>query len=154
MDIYFQHNPIMDIADIVSARLSAWMSENQSLNTIKKVEKKSGVGFGTIRRAKNGDGNITIEKLAAIAEAFDRHPSELLINRENPYPENFPAPIANRPLSVREPEAPNIVAMPPPLLTELIKIAGTLSEAGLHRLIERAKQLSEEHPKALQQKDA
>lgn len=154
MDIYLLHNPHMDISEIVGARLSAWMTSNSSLNTIKKVQAKSAVGFGTIRRAKNGSGNITVENLTAIAQAFGRHPAELLVDPDKPYPASLPAPDQLRTLVASEPEAPNIVPMPPPLLSELIKIAGTLSDAGLNRLIERARQLSEEHPKARLQKDA
>lgn len=130
------------------------MTSNSSLNTIKKVQAKSAVGFGTIRRAKNGSGNITVENLTAIAQAFGRHPAELLVDPDKPYPASLPAPDQLRTLVASEPEAPNIVPMPPPLLSELIKIAGTLSDAGLNRLIERARQLSEEHPKARLQKDA
>lgn len=156
MDIYLKHNPTMDIADIVSARLSAWMSDDKSLNTIKKVEEKSGVGFGTIRRAKNGDGNITIEKLAAIAKAFKRHPSELLIDPDKAYASTPAAENQQTPsrLEANEPPPANIVAMPTALMTELLAIANTLNDAGLNRLIERARQIAEDHPKARLQKDA
>lgn len=46
------------------------MSQSQTLDTVKKVSARSGVGFGTVRRAKNGDGNITVDNLSAIAKAF------------------------------------------------------------------------------------
>lgn len=156
MGFSFAHNPEMDktIKEIVGKTISSLMQNSDDLDTCKKVAKKSGVGFGTVQRVSNGEINITIEKLTAIAQAFGRHPAELLVDPDKPYPASLPTPNELRPLAAREPEAPNIVAMPPPLLTELIKVAGTLSDAGLHRLIERAKQLSEEHPKALQQKDA
>lgn len=68
----------MDIAQIISKNLSDWMASTPGLDTIQKVEAKSGVGFGTIRRTKNGDGNITVDKLSAIAAAFGRTPDELL----------------------------------------------------------------------------
>lgn len=68
----------MDIAAIISANLTAWMATTPALDTLQKLEARSGIGFGTIRRAKNGDGNITAKSIAAIAEAFGRTPSELI----------------------------------------------------------------------------
>ena len=60
----------MDIKLIVAQNLSRLMSQSQTLDTVKKVSARSGVGFGTVRRAKNGDGNITVDNLSAIAKAF------------------------------------------------------------------------------------
>lgn len=68
----------MDIASIISKNLTAWMTATPSLDTFKKLSAKSGVGFGTVQRAKNGDGNITADKLTAIAAAFGRTPAELM----------------------------------------------------------------------------
>lgn len=68
----------MDISKTIAANLSAWMAATPELDTIQKVEAKSGVGFGTVRRARNGDGNITVEKLTAIAAAFRQPPAALL----------------------------------------------------------------------------
>lgn len=79
MAYLFKENPDMDIAKVIAENLTEWMREDASLDTLQKVESKSGVGFGTVRRAKNGDGNITVEKLAAIAQAFGRQPAELLV---------------------------------------------------------------------------
>lgn len=134
----------MDIAKTISTNLTAWMDSSKDLDTIKKVEEKSGVGFGTVRRTKKGDANITVEKLTLIAWAFKRHPAELLIDKElsgvYALPNPPPAPQAN------EPEAPNIVTFPDPLLVELQTIAAKISPAGLNRLIERAAQLAEDYP--------
>lgn len=79
MVFYFSNNPFMDIAKTISANLTAWIGNNPGLDTFKKIAAASGVGFGAVQRAKNGDGNITVEKLSAIASAFKRHPAELLI---------------------------------------------------------------------------
>lgn len=68
----------MDISATISENLSDWMSRTPTLDTFKKLSAKSGVGFGTVQRAKNGDGNITVDKLTAIAAAFGRTPAELL----------------------------------------------------------------------------
>ncbi len=68
----------MDISATISENLSDWMARTPTLDTFKKLSAKSGVGFGTVQRAKNGDGNITVDKLTAIAAAFGRTPAELL----------------------------------------------------------------------------
>lgn len=69
----------MDIAKVIADNLTDWMESTPTLDTFKKLSAKSGVGFGTVQRAKNGDGNITVEKLAAIAQAFGRAPADLLL---------------------------------------------------------------------------
>jgi len=69
----------MDIASVISKNLSAWMDGSERLSTIKALSKSSGVGFGTVQRAKNGDGNITVQNLEAIARAFKRNATDLLI---------------------------------------------------------------------------
>lgn len=68
----------MTIAKIISRNLTAWMEATPGLDKLQKLEAKSGVGFGTIRRAKNGEGNITVEKLEAIAAAFGKPAAALL----------------------------------------------------------------------------
>ena len=68
----------MKITDHISANLGAWMSANQNLDTIKKVAAKSHVGFGTVRRVRNGDGNPTITNLCDIAKAFGRSVEDLI----------------------------------------------------------------------------
>lgn len=79
MGYLFKENPDMDTAKVISQNLTSWMEATPALDTFKKLSVRSGVGFGTVRRAKNGDGNITVEKLAAIAQAFGRQPAELLV---------------------------------------------------------------------------
>lgn len=68
----------MDIASVIAYNLSAWMGASANLGTIKALSKASGVGFGTVRRARNGDGNITVQNLEAIARAFKRNAIDLL----------------------------------------------------------------------------
>lgn len=72
----------MDITKIVARNLSAWMKASDTLGTLQKVTAKSGVGFGTIRRARNGDGNITIQNLHDIAKAFGRSAVDLLADSQ------------------------------------------------------------------------
>lgn len=144
----------MDISKTIGGNLTAWMIDNQSLDTIEKVEAKSGVGFGTIRRTKNGEGNITVEKLTAIARAFGRHPAELMIQpeaideaadireyRQSVFDE------AQR-FKVSEPEPAALYSFPSPLVAELVAIAEKLNDAGLNRLIGQAQQLTTTHPKS------
>lgn len=154
MDLTIRNNPNMDIAKTIGTNLAALMASNEALDTCKKVAAKSKVGFGTVQRAKNGDANITVEKLTAIAEAFKRHPAELMI--EPPSALSPPA-IANYSnviegcatrLEANEPPALAVVVdLPPPLLAELIGIAKAISDTGLHRLIGQAQQLAEQFPK-------
>ena len=68
----------MDITQIIAYNLSAWMEANPNLNTLQKLSKASHVGFGTIQRAKNGDGSITVQNLHAIGRAFKRQAIDLL----------------------------------------------------------------------------
>lgn len=68
----------MDINAVISKNLTAWMKDTPSLDTIEKVERRSGLGFGTVRRAKNGTGNVTADTLAALASAFGRSPADLI----------------------------------------------------------------------------
>lgn len=68
----------MDISSVISTNLTAWMAATPGLDTLQKLEARSGVGFGTIRRAKNGDGNLTVDRVAAIAAAFGRSPADLM----------------------------------------------------------------------------
>lgn len=84
----------MDITETVAANLSAWMAQTPALDTLQKLEAKSGVGFGTIRRARKGEGNVTIENLAKIAAAFGRPPADLL-KPPAATAGDLPSPLAN-----------------------------------------------------------
>lgn len=68
-------------------------------DTLVKVSKAAKVGFGTVRRAKNGDGNLTVHNLALIAAAFHRKPQDLLIEPTESYPSVVPI----SPSAVHEP---------------------------------------------------
>lgn len=154
MDFYLGKNPYMDISKVISANLTDWMSTTPSLDTFKKIALKSGVGFGTVQRTKNGDGNITVEKLTAIARAFGRHPAELMIQPESI---DEAADIreyrravfdeAQR-FKVSEPEPAALYSFPSLLVAELVAIAEKLNDAGLNRLIGHAQQLATTHPKS------
>lgn len=73
----------MDLTSNIAANLSAWMAGTPSLDTIKKVASRAGVGFGTVRRARNGTGNPTIKNLGDIARAFGRRVEDLLADPQS-----------------------------------------------------------------------
>lgn len=95
MDFVVVNNPIMDICTIISTNLTAWMDSHPSLNTLKKLSAKSGVGFGTVQRVSNGNGNPTISNLESIAGAFGKSAIELL--SPPPVGSESPAPMAAEP---------------------------------------------------------
>ena len=68
----------MTQADTIANNLIEWMESNPSLDTLKKVAVRSGVGFGTVQRIKNGEGNPTRKSLEGIAKAFGRTAEDLL----------------------------------------------------------------------------
>jgi transcriptional regulator with XRE-family HTH domain len=85
MDSALINNPHMDITQILARNLSAWMEHTPRMHTIQQVAKKSGVGFGTIRRAKKGEGNITVQHLEEIAQAFGRRSVDLLADEHSQF---------------------------------------------------------------------
>lgn len=68
----------MEITKVIALNLSNWMENHPTLGTLKKVAAASGVGFGTIQRIINNEGNPTVKNIAAIAHAFRRKPTDLM----------------------------------------------------------------------------
>lgn len=68
----------MDISQRIAHNLSAWMASTRGRETLMLVSKASGVGFGTVQRARNGEGNLTVQNLEMIAAAFRRQAVDLL----------------------------------------------------------------------------
>lgn len=68
----------MDISQRIAQNLSAWMASTRGRETLMQVSKASGVGFGTVQRARNGEGNLTVQNLEMIAAAFRRPAVDLL----------------------------------------------------------------------------
>lgn len=68
----------MDIRQIIAQNLTAWMDGTPALSTLKKLSTKSKIGFGTVQRVKNAEGNLTVQNLEAIAQAFGRQALDLL----------------------------------------------------------------------------
>lgn len=72
------HYPVMDIKKVIAVNLTTWMAENPAVDTLKKLASRSGVSFGTVQRARNGEVNITVENLAALASALGRSAADLV----------------------------------------------------------------------------
>jgi transcriptional regulator with XRE-family HTH domain len=73
MDSYMNDNSRMSeiTKRNMSERLNKLMSENPSMDTIKKVASRSGVSFGTVRRIRNAEPNDpSIAHVEAVAKAF------------------------------------------------------------------------------------
>lgn len=133
----------MAITDTISENLSAWMSASADLKTLKKLAARSGVGFGTVRRMKNGDGNPTIKNISDVARAFGRRPEDLMLAAQGHV--------------ASESTVLNYCAEPPAstytsLMIELTKIAETIDDRGMHILIDRAEEVAARHPR--QKKEA
>lgn len=135
----------MDITQIIAGNLKAWMDATPALDTVKKLSDKSKVGFGTVRRTRNGEGNITVQNLAAIAHAFGRTAIDLITPASGDY---STAPPATR-LTASE----NIAHLPATAhataaLTELLSLAEAIDDPGRWQLVGQAKLLAASNPRA------
>ncbi len=90
VDLELRHNPEMDVSQIIAYHLTALMASYPERETLAKVAKAAKVGFGTVQRARNGDGNLTVQNLALIAAAFHRRPEDLLVEPIDKYPADVP----------------------------------------------------------------
>lgn len=133
----------MAITDTISENLSAWMDASADLKTLKKLAARSGVGFGTVRRMKNGDGNPTIKNISDVARAFGRRPEDLMLAAQGYVTSE--STVLNY---CAEPPAPTYTS----LMIELTKIAETIDDRGMHILIDRAEEVAARHPR--QKKEA
>lgn len=153
MDFYFDHNPLMDISKTIAENLAAWMDADPNLNTLKKVEGKAKVGFGTIRRTRNGDGNVTVEKLALIAAAFNRHPAELLYPSEGiighavgsgKTPTYLPALITR--LETNEPIPLPTLSVRQKREAEIAELLAQIDDYGLVVILEKCREIAKAYP--------
>ncbi|AYC20089.1 hypothetical protein DZA65_03214 [Dickeya dianthicola] len=71
------------IGMIAAANLSRWMAEHRRLNSQQRVADASGVSQATINRMLNNEASITLNNMAAIAEAFGRRPYEMIIAHDD-----------------------------------------------------------------------
>jgi len=132
----------MDITDRIAHTLSGWMEVHPDLNTLKKVAARSGIGFGTVQRAKNGDGNITVKNLALIARAFGRPVEALLDMPSAPLPASTAPILLPRFVANERDTAPYV----DPAITELLTLANTMDSTGMNLLLVVARALAAEHP--------
>ena len=140
----------MDINKVIAENLSAWMKGNPDLDTVQKVELKSHVGFGTIRRAKNGEGNITAKNMELIARAFGRQPADLMIP-----PKQSSIIDGKYSQAMGEPKPEQRAAEPIPLpiknagsdlVDRITDLLPTLSERALTLVLDKAKEAAREYP--------
>lgn len=135
----------MAITTTISENLTAWMDASADLKTLKKLAARSGVGFGTVQRMKNGDGNPTIKNITDVARAFSKRPEDLLL------PATTKQSGAHETLTVAEPKPQdylNVVALPTenPTRRELTNMIATMSDTGLQVLLYEAKKIDKEYP--------
>lgn len=147
MALPLRKNPYMGISKTISENLTAWMEATPSLDTIQKLEAKSGVGFGTIRRAKNGDGNITVEKLTAIAAAFGRSPSDLV----TPARQYLAAAETATATPAREPITPQWRTVRSERIEAINALLAQTDDYGLVAMLEKAKDVARDYPLAKSQ---
>lgn len=78
MGFFVAENPNMDISVRIASNLNEWRRASKDLSTLRKISARSHVGYGTLQRAINGEGNLTIKNLVQIAQAFGRPVEDLL----------------------------------------------------------------------------
>lgn len=71
------------IGGIVAENLRQWMDADSSLNSQQRVSEKAGIAQATVQRVLSREASTTIGTLAAIADAFERQPFELMVPIEN-----------------------------------------------------------------------
>lgn len=71
-------NPAMDITRVIASNLGPLIDEHPTLNTSEKVAAASGVGYGTVRRTRHGQGNVTVQNLELIARVFKLRAVDLM----------------------------------------------------------------------------
>lgn len=113
------------------------MEGDPKLDTIKKVSARSGVGFGTVQRIKNGNGNPTITNLVDVAKAFGRTIEDLLKQ-----PDGYATSDLSTLISTREPLPPHYGE----LIQDIIALAEKMNERGQAQLAERAEMLAARFP--------
>lgn len=124
----------MDITATIAHNLSNWMAGKPSLNTLEKLAAKAKVGFGTVRRTKNGNGNTTIQNLDSIARAFGRRVEDLLVE-----------PTADGKVAAMPEYEPPALAAP---INAIVAVAQEMSKDGQLVLLGRAEELAMRYPAA------
>lgn len=64
---------------VLAANLNALMASDESLNTVEKLSKRSGIGTGTIDRLRRAEASARLYTIVAIAVAFKMEPWQLLV---------------------------------------------------------------------------
>lgn len=145
MDFCNGDNPNMDISKQIAATLAAWMATHPSLDTIKKVATKSGVGFGTVQRVGAGEGNVTVQNLAAIAKAFGKLPQDLLGGDSPQKAEE------KKPLFAGEPTPVKFKTAREERIEKINDLMTQMDDFGIVAMLEKAKDVARDYPAQVQQ---
>lgn len=78
MNKFFHDNPAMGITAVIARNLNALIYAHPYLDTSEKVAAAAGVGYGTVRRTRKAEGNVTVQNLELIARAFHRQAIDLM----------------------------------------------------------------------------
>lgn len=142
----------MDINEVISANLTAWMEDNPGLNTLKKIAAKSHVGFGTVQRAKNKTGNVTIQNLAAISDAFGKSLVDLLItNNKGDSPSGADVVVYGADNSVTLYQVKDVAGQGPRSVRQdrinaINQLMSKMDDYGIVALLEKAKDVANDYP--------
>lgn len=128
----------MDISHIIAMNLTTWMEGHPSLDTLKKLAARAGVGYGTVRRARKAEGNLTVENAEAIARAFGKTTRELVTPVADA---NMVAEPGVRYLSGELPNGERRRAQ------QIIELMQQTNEFGQVALLEKAKDLRRDYPR-------
>lgn len=135
------------IADNLTRLMAASEREKVKLTTLKALAEKSKVGFGTVQRAKNGDGNITVQNLELLARAFGRSAIDLIT--ESGSATYLPRQESPR-IGVQDSASGMIYAIPErraidnPIVAEVVSLITAMDDIGKGMILERARTISEE----------
>lgn len=105
VDLPLVQDPAMAIMDVARRNFVAWRALHPEAGTLKQIASKAGVGFGTAQRLFVGDGNITVEKLEAIAGVFHRSATDLLTDHSPEETARYTRQVPARVCAVEEPPA-------------------------------------------------
>ena len=72
------------IGEVVAENLHRWMLADSTLNSQQRLGAKAGIAQATVQRVLSRESSTTISTLAAIADAFERKPFELMVPPEKP----------------------------------------------------------------------
>lgn len=148
----------MDIKQIIAQNLSRLIDQSPVLDTVEKVSSRSGVGFGTVRRARKAQGNITVVNLDGVARAFGVDVAYLVTNHGEALKSQNTKPSENHAVNQMQSSYENKVAGTIKPKSKRDKLSDRINQAlerinedGLLVAIGRIETLTEEYPRVVKQ---